>query len=106
MELLFICDSKNKDELKKTIKIKNLKYLSSEEYFNLSSNYNDKDYLIIIDKDHVKQNYIDKIRESKRPESIIIVNETMDWDKLIETFERGETFYVKPIKNDDFMIFE
>jgi len=102
MEIIYIFNSKSKDELMKSINLKNIKYISIKEYYERKDQFNDKDYLFIIDQNLIKENEINEIKNKKRPESIILLSETLDWDKLIDTFEKGETYYVKPIKEDDF----
>lgn len=101
MELLFISGSNKELNVEKT-KLKKLKRLNVEEYFEHEKNFTNKECLFIIDKNSVKQENIDRIRKGKKPEFIILLSDTLDWDKLIETFEKGETFYVKPIKEEDF----
>lgn len=106
MELLYITNSSNIDEIKKSISLKNIKYLNYEQYVLKKQDYLNKDYLLIIDKNTIKENYIEQIKEGRKPESIILLSDTLDWDKLIETFEKGENFYIKPIKKEDFELFE
>ncbi|HPC37870.1 MAG TPA: hypothetical protein PLF21_01030 [Exilispira sp.] len=91
MELLFISGS-NKELNSEKIKLKKFKRLNVEEYFELEKNFANEECLFIIDKNSVKEENIDRIRKGKKPESIILLSDTLDWDKLIETFEKGETF--------------
>ncbi len=105
MDLLFISDS-DKELLKNNINLKNLKIINSSEYLQKEEYYRNKESILIIDRNSIKEEYLEKIRKSKKPESIILLSETLDWDKLIETFQRGETFYVKPVRKEDFENFE
>lgn len=106
MELLYITNSDKIDELKKSIEIKNIIYLSFDQYISKKQDYINKDCLFIIDKNTIKENLIEQIKEGRKAESIVLLSDTLDWDKLIETFEKGENFYIKPIKKEDFELFE
>ncbi|MCR4422679.1 MAG: hypothetical protein GYA61_04780 [Spirochaetales bacterium] len=105
MKLLFISDS-DKEVLKNNINLENFKFINSNEYFQKENYYSDKESILIIDRNSIKEEKIERIRKSKNPESIILLSETLDWDKLIDTFQRGETFYVKPVRKEDFENFK
>lgn len=102
MKLFYISDSYDNDEIRNKIKLNNITIFNSSEFLEKQKYYANVDYLLLIDNKSVNEEYIAKIKENKKPESIIIISETLDWDKLIETFKKGETFYVKPIKEEDF----
>ncbi len=102
MEFVFITNSKYKVEPDKNIKLGNIKYMNLDEYFEKKQNLENLDCIYIIDQNSIKESDLNEVISGKKPESIILLNDTLDWDKLIQTFESGLTYYVKPIKEDDF----
>ncbi len=102
MRILYLHNSSNIEELKKNNNFMNFEYLNIKEYLKNKNQYYDKNCLFIIDKKSVDRIFINEIEKEKSPELIILLNDTLNWDELIETFEHGETYYVKPIKEEDF----
>lgn len=106
MEIIYITEISKTKDIKQNLKIKNIKYIKSDDYLKIKDQFLAKDYLLVIDKNYIKDDELNKIKEGKNPESIVLLSDTLDWDSLIETFKKGETFYLKPVKKEDFEIFE
>lgn len=86
-------------------KIHDVTFLSSDKFLVLQDELNRTDSIFLIEEKYVTQHTIEKIESLFGKENIILLDDHINWDRLIEIFSRGEMYYSKPIKKEDFSYF-
>ena len=86
-------------------KIHDVTFLSPDKFLVLQDELSKRDSVFLIEEKYVPQQTIEKIEGLFSQENIILLDDHINWDRLIEIFSRGEMYYSKPIKKEDFSYF-